>query len=81
MTRVLFFVLLELTTSLSISIECESLVFSISSTVWTPRSGHYVFLMTQPLKLCELAIIKGGSALNLLTLPVNNTGLSFEQFY
>ena len=40
----------------------------IGDQLYRARSGLFVFML-------ELVIIEGGSALNLLIFPVNNTGL------
>ena len=52
------------------------MIGDIGSTMWTPRSGIFVFIMSS-LELCELAIIEGVRELNLLTFPVYNTQLVF----
>ena len=48
----------------------------ICSDLWTTRIRGFS-LSCDRYRLCELCIIGGGSELNLLTFPVNDTGLDF----
>ena len=61
---------------ISVNFDCLRIIGVISS-----RYGLLVVGFS--LQPCKLAIIEGGSELNVLTFPVNNTGLRFflQQFH